>query len=166
MGKPKLSVAKSVNGAPSGDWKVIDTPVQDSVNLDTQEGTDLEAREEGGEIVDKISQAATYTLTFELFKKDGVPFPFTDNGGVVSGEYAIRVESGIDGHKAPHLQIDRATVKTSTLYSVNDTLRKQFTFSALKPASGDTVKVLDQGATAEVENDITDTTETGGGTGE
>ena len=141
MGKPKVEIAKSVNGAPSGDWNEIDTPVEGSTSLETNEGTDLEAKEEGGEVVDRIAAASTYTLSFELFKKVNVPFPFVDNGGVVAGEYAVRVSSGVPGRTDPVFQIDRAVVKSSSLYSVNDTLRKRYTFTALKPASGATLKI-------------------------
>ena len=155
MGKPKISIAKSVNGTPANDWHEIDTPVEGSTTLETSEGTDLNAREEGGEVIDRIAQASTYSLSFELFKKEGVAFPLIDNGGVVAGEYAIRVESGIAGRQAPRFQIDRCSVKTSALYTVNDTLRKRFTFSALKPAIGDTVKILDATGTTETESDIT-----------
>lgn len=147
FGKPKLEYCPSVDGVPDGNWVEIDTPREDSTSLETNEGTDLEAREEGGEVVDRIGSASSYALSFELFKKKGEAFPMSDkeSRGVVSGEYAIRVSSDIDS-EAPGYQIDRAAVKTARLYSPGDTYRKQFTFSALKPASGDTVKDIENTA--------------------
>lgn len=141
FGKPKLQYCPSVDGVPDGNWVDIDTPKEDSTNLESSEGTDLEAKEEGGEVVDRIGQASSYSLSFELFKKKGEAFPMSENEsrGVVSGEYALRVLSDIDS-EAPGIQIDRASVKTARLYSPGDTYRKQYTFAALKPNAGDTVK--------------------------
>lgn len=147
FGKPKLEYCASSNGVPDGNWVVVDTPKEDTTSLETTEGTDLEAKEEGGEVVDRIGQASSYALSFELFKKKGEAFMLSDkeSRGVVAGEYAIRVTSDIDA-EAPGYQIDRAAVKTSRLYSPGDTYRKQFTFSALKPANGDTVKDIENTA--------------------
>lgn len=146
FGKPKIQYCPSVDGVPDGNWVTIDTPKEDSTSLETNEGDDLEAREEGGEIVDRIGQASSYSLSFELFKKKGEAFPLSDkeSNGVVSGEYSIRVTSDIDT-EAPGYQIDRASVKTARLYSPDETYRKQFTFSALKPGTdkGDTVKDIE-----------------------
>ena len=147
FGKPKLEYCPSTNGVPDGNWVEVDTPKEDSTSLETNEGTDLEAREEGGEVVDRIGQASSYALSFELFKKKGEAFPMAENEsrGVVSGEYAVRVTSDIDA-EAPGYQIDRAAVKTARLYSPGDTYRKQYTFAALKPNSGDTVKDIENTA--------------------
>jgi len=138
LGKPKIEVKPAGSGK---NWTELDTPVEGSTSLETSEGTDLEAREEGGEVVDRISSAASYTLTFELFKKEGVALPFADTSGVVDGEWAVKVSSALRSN-APSFQIDRAVLKTSVIYTVNDTLRKRYTFSALKPISGDTLKIM------------------------
>lgn len=144
FGKPKLEYCKLNADGSFGAWTTLPTPKEDSTSLETNEGTDLEAREEGGEVVDRIGQASSYALSFELFKKKGDAFPMSEDEsrGIVSGEYAIRVTSDIDS-EAPGYQIDRASVKTARLYSAGDTYRKQYTFSALKPTNGDTVKDIE-----------------------
>lgn len=143
LGKPKIQYCRSVNGVPDGNWVLVDTPRQDSTSLETSEGSDIEAREEGGEVVERLGTAATYTLTFELFKKKNVPMLFSDIdvSGVVPGEYAFWVMSDIDS-EAPSFRIDRAIVKTQKMYAPNDTYRTQFSVMALKPAEGDTIKDL------------------------
>ena len=145
LGKPDLEYTSSTNGMPSGSWTTIDTPKEDSTSMETSEGNDVEAKEEGGEVVGRISATSTYAVSFELFKKAGEAFPLADkeNRGVINGEYALRVTSGLmDG--APGYQIDRATIKTAKLYAPNDTYRKKYTFNALKPAYGDAVKDIER----------------------
>lgn len=144
FGRPRIEICPSVNGIPDGEWMEIDTPKEDTTNLETVEGSDVEANEEGGEMIDRLSDASSYTLTFELIKKKGESMPLSDkeSRGVVSGEYAIRLLSDIDS-EAPCFQFNRCAVKTARLYSVGDTYRRQYKFSALKPPTGDTVKEIE-----------------------
>lgn len=144
FGRPRLEYCTCENGVPTGDWIEIDTPKEDTTSLETVDGDDLEATEEGGDMLERLSEACSYTLTFELFKKKGEAFPLSDKDshGIVSGEYAIRLTSEIDS-EVPGFQIDRASVKTARLYSPSETYRKQFKFMALKPASGETIKEVE-----------------------
>lgn len=144
FGRPRIEICPSVNGAPDGDWVELDTPKEDTSSLDTAEGSDLEAVEDGGEVVDRISLPCSYSFTFELFKKKGEAMPLSDreSRGVVNGEYSIRVTSDVDSD-APGFRIDRCAVRTARRYSPADTYRKQYTFFALKPANGETIKEVD-----------------------
>lgn len=144
FGRPRLEYCESVNGVPTGEWIAIDTPKEDTTSIDTNEGADVEASEEGGELIDRLSDASSYTLTFELFKKKGEAMPLSnrESRGVVYGEYAIRVLSDIDS-EVPGIQFDRCSVKTARLYTPNDTYRRQYKFAALKPPTGDTIKEIE-----------------------
>ena len=144
FGRPRIEICPSINGVPNGEWMEIDTPKEDTTSLETVEGADVEANEEGGEMIDRLSYASSYTLTFELFKKKGETMPLSDreSRGVVSGEYALRLLSDIDS-EAPGIQFDCCTIKTARLYSAGDTYRKQYKFSALKPPTGDTIKEIE-----------------------
>lgn len=144
FGRPRIEICTSRNGVPVGDWVQLDTPKEDTTILETTEGTDLEAIEAGGEVVDRIGLPSSYRVQFELFKKEGDAMPLSDKEyrGVVNGEYAIRITSDVDSD-APGFRIDRCSVKTARLYSPSDTYRKMYTFFALKPASGETVKEVE-----------------------
>ena len=145
LGKPLLEYTTSTNGVPDDTgWTVLDTPKDGTTSINTTEGTDVEALEEGGEVVDRIAQSSKYGVAFELYKKMGMAFPLADNefSGVVSGEYALRVRSAVND-EAPGFQLDRCTVKTARQYASGDGYRKAYTFSGLKPNSGDTVKDIE-----------------------
>lgn len=146
LGKPKIEFATSAAGVPGESWTEIDTPREGTTTLNTTDGTALEAKEEGGLVIEHIDTADTYTLEFECFKKNGVALPFTDVDGVIDGEYAFRVTSAIDT-VAPSFQIDRARVSASVQYSVNDTLRVKYTVTPLKPATGASIKIIDNTTT-------------------
>lgn len=142
LGKPKIKFAESDGTGATGNWTVVDTPREGSTTLNTTEGDSIEAKEEGGEVVEHIDTADSYALEFEVFVKKGVALPFNDVDGVISGEYAFRVESAIDSN-APSFQIDRATVNASIQYAPNDSLRVKYTVTALKPTDGSkTVKYI------------------------
>ena len=144
FGRPRIEICPSVNGVPNGEWIDLDTPKEDTSSLETAEGSDLEAVEDGGEVVDRISLPSSYSFTFELFKKKGEAMPLSDreSRGVVNGEFAIRVTSDVDS-EAPGFKMDRCVVKTARRYSPSDTYRKQYTFYALKPANGETIKEVE-----------------------
>lgn len=141
FGKPKIYKCQSISGVPTGSWVLIDTPREGTTTLNVTKGEELQAKEEGGEIIGRLAQADTYSFEFECFVKKGVALPFTDVDGIITGEWAIKLESAIDS-AVPSIQIDRATVNASPQYAVNDSLRVKYTISALKPASGSTFKIL------------------------
>lgn len=142
LGKPAIYKAASNGAGASETFTLIDTPREGTTTLNTTDGTAVEAKEEGGEIVEHIDTADTYALEFECFVKKGVALPFTDTDGVVAGEFAIKVMSAID-ENAPSFQIDRATVAASIQYSAADSLRVKYTVTALKPTDGSkTIKYI------------------------
>lgn len=145
LGKPKIEFTASP-AAQNATWTEIDTPREGTTTLNTTDGTALEAKEEGGVVVEHIDTADSYSLEFECFKKNGVALPFTDVDGVINGEFAFRVTSAVDT-VAPSFQIDRARVSASVQYSVNDTLRVKYTVTPLKPETGSTIKILDNTST-------------------
>ena len=55
----------------TGTWGQILEPVEGSVVLTTNEGTDLEAKIEGGQVIDKLAGKNTYQLTPERGQHQG-----------------------------------------------------------------------------------------------
>lgn len=158
IGKCIIRKKVSNNGTPaSGDWVTIPTPKDGTTSLNPTEGTDIEAIIEGGEVYDSVSQATNYTLEWEEFDSKGQNPTFADDNGVVSGEFALQCLPARD-ESCPGFQIDRCSIKASTVFSTADGQRTKYTAKALKPALGNTVKKLNVGSASatsfslEVEN--------------
>ncbi len=152
-GKPTIQKATSTNGAMTGSWTAIDTPKEDSTQLQSSTGDNVEAKEEGGDLVDVMFKKNTYTLEFDIFVKKGGSLPFSDTDGIVAGEWAIKVIPEDD--QCVGIQIDRATVRAETNYTSQDGITVHYTVTPLKPASGTMVKLLTSGGTAFASNGIT-----------
>jgi hypothetical protein len=145
-GKCNIYRKNSVSGAPaSGDWSKLPTPRENTTQVTTAQGTDLEAKIEGGEIIDRLPGKNTYTLEWEEFVVKGENPSFSDNDGVVAGNYALKVVPDED-ETCPGIQIDSSSIKAEIVYSTPDALRIKYSAPALKPATGNSVKLLNAGS--------------------
>ena len=143
-GKCLIEHSTSTNGAPGTDWTAIDTPKEDTTKLTPSAGTEVNATEEGGEIVDSRTGKNTYLFEFDLFVKKGKERPFEDNDGIIAGEHAFRLTP--EDEDCEGLQIDRSTVRVEESYSTADGKMLHYVVRCLKPATGKTVKPYTQGA--------------------
>lgn len=137
-GKCSITKTTSTNGAPTTNWAAIDTPKEDTTKLTTTAGNETTATEEGGAIVDARFARASYQLEFDLFVKKGGTRPFTDNDGVIDGEWAFRVTP--EDNTCEGIQIDRSIVRVEESYSTADGKLLHYVVRCLRPASGNTVK--------------------------
>ena len=80
-GKALLETTTSKDGAPEGTptWKAIDTPKDGTTKLTATAGQEIEALEEGGEVVDSRRSKNKYQLEFDLFVKKGKERAWEDN---------------------------------------------------------------------------------------
>lgn len=135
-GKPKIEICKYENGVMPANpvWKAVPTPKEDSTQLTTTKGDVVEAKEEGGAVVDKKTKKSTYSLAFELYVKRGFVPPAEDEDGVVVDNYAIRLtpeDATLEG-----LLFDKAAVSAEEKYTSADGKTKVYTFDALVPDDG------------------------------
>ncbi len=138
-GKCGIQYCPSVDGVPSGDWTdLADTPKEDTTKLTASQGTEKTATEEGGAVVDYLPAANTYDLEFDHFVKKGKTAPFSDEDGVVDGEWAFRVIP--QDRECYGIQIDRGVLRVDVSYASADGILLHHAIKALKPASGNTVK--------------------------
>ena len=139
-GKNRIDYTTST-GAPAqgADWTQITKVREGTTVLTPNEGTDLEARIEGGEVIDSLPGKTTYQLDFEVFVEKGETMPFSDADGVVSGNYALRVIP-VEDETCPAIQIDYCSIKAMHTYNTTDGWRIQYRVKGLKPTSGNTVK--------------------------
>ncbi len=138
-GKPVIEIAPITDGT-IGTYVELDTPVENTSKLTTTKGTKLEAKQEGGEVVDAKYQANSYSFECELFAKNGSSKPISDTNGVVASAYAIRLtpeDSSLTGW-----------IMYKTNVSVEDTWDAQnggkwkYTFEGL--LDDDQTKILDE----------------------
>lgn len=137
-GKYTLEHAKSEAGQPTGEWTEIATPREGSGKLTPTAGTDVDAKEEGGGVVDSRRGKTTYTFDWYNFVKKGEARPFTDDDGVIAGEHALRVTPEDDACEG--IQIDRCTISVEEEFTAADGKLLHYTAKCLKPATGKTVK--------------------------
>lgn len=136
----KCKIEKTTSPAAQGaTWTELDTPKEGTTKLTATAGTEKNATAEGGEVVDVKYNRDTYTFEFDLFVKKGSTAPFTDDDGIVSGEFAFRV-SPVDDPTCPGIQIDRASVRVDESYSSEDGILLHHSCKCLRPTSGNTIK--------------------------
>ena len=70
-GKPNIETTTSTNGAPaaSATWTAIDVPKDTTTKLTPTAGTEVEAVEEGGDVVDSRTGKNKYQFEFDHFVK-------------------------------------------------------------------------------------------------
>ena len=149
-GKPsKFETTPSVDLAPAPEavWKSIETPKDGTLQINVTEGSEVNALEEGGGVIDTRYNANTYELTFTEFVKKGKKPIFEDADGVVAGEHAFRFlpeDPTCEGR-----QIDCATVRVVETFTTADGILRQYKAKGKKPKTGNTVKPYKVEAAAE-----------------
>lgn len=145
-GTPLIQTTESENGAPKdlGVWKDIDTPKDGTTKLTASAGTEVEAVEEGGQVVDYRVGKNKYSLEFDLFVKVGVQRPWEDTDGIIAGEHAIRITP--EDESCEGIQIDRCSLRVEENYSTADGIILHYVAKVLKPKTGKMVKSYTKGA--------------------
>lgn len=133
-GKPKIEFGTSVAGAAATAWTAFDTPVEDSSEMNTTEGDVIEAKEEGGEIVDSKKKASKYDFSFQLFVKKGDDRPIDDTNGVIAGDYSVRLTPEDD--ETEGFVMDCCSVSVIETWKSSEGKRLRYTFTGKKPATG------------------------------
>lgn len=138
-GKPTIKIGKLGDGgkAPSS-WIDIPTPVENSTKLTPTKGTKREAKIEGGENEAVKYTANTYTFEFELRAGKGRAKPVDDVDGIISGEYAVRLQP--EDPTVEGIVIDRSTMSMEETFDTENGKKWKYTFDVLKPATGNQVK--------------------------
>lgn len=139
-GKPRIETTAVTDGAPaaSATWTAIDTPKDGTTQLTTTAGDEVEAIEEGGEVIDSRRGKNKYELAFDLFVKKGVDLPWEDTDGVIAGEHALRITP--EDQTCKGIQIDRCTLRVEDSYTTADGILKHYVAKVLKPKTGKLVK--------------------------
>lgn len=137
-GKPLIEYGTSAAGAQATTFSAFDTPKEDTTQLTTTKGDKVEAKEEGGRVVDTRIKASTFQLVFDLFVKKGFIRPISDVDGVVAGDYSVRLTPEDD--ETEGFVMDSCTVSVEETFNTADGKIIRYTFDGKKPATGAILK--------------------------
>ncbi len=139
-GIPTIEVAQLVNGdlPTTPQWKALPTPKMDSTQLTASKGDEKTAQIEGGEIIDMRVGKTSYELVYELYLTTGMTLPFTDNDGVVDGNWAARITP--EDATCEGVLLDNTVIYVEKTYSSADGIILKVTHKVLKPKTGNMVK--------------------------
>lgn len=131
-GKPTIFVQKIGEET----WKKIDTPKEDTTQVNPTKGDTQEATEEGGGVVDKKTKKSTYELSYQLFVKKGVAQPFKTIDGIIEGNYRVAVQP--EDPEIAGVYMGKTTISAEEAFTSADGALITYTHSALIP-EGDKV---------------------------
>lgn len=132
----KCSIFVQEVGSAKNEWDKLDTPKEDSTQVNPTKGDTLTATEEGGGTVDRKTKKSTYELAYQLYIKKGVAQPFQTIDGVVEGNYRVAVQP--EDPELPGVYMGNTSVGAEEAYTTADGALVTYTHSALIP-DGDPV---------------------------
>ena len=139
-GKPKIEVSAFVGGVlpATPSWTEFPVVKENSALLTTTKGTKLEAKGEGGEIVDIRYGKNAYQFVCEVFVKKDDDKPITDVDGVVLANYAVRLTPEDDTVEG--FLLDKTSVSLEESWSSADGKLWKYTFEGMQPETGNILK--------------------------
>ena len=132
----KCSIFVQLVGSTKNEWDKLDTPKEDTTQVNPTKGDTKTQTEEGGGTIDRKTKKSTYELVYQMFIKKNVPQPFPTIDGVVEGNYRIAVQP--EDAELPGVYMGNTTVGAEEAYTTSDGALITYTHSALIP-DGDVV---------------------------
>lgn len=133
-GKPTIEIGKSIDGAQSTTFNVVENPIEDSLSLDTTQGDEVEVKVEGGDTLDSKRKSNTYEVKFTVPVVKGYEEIIPHEDGVVKDKYSFRLTP--EDETLPGFVMDHCSVSVSETYTTADGERREITMKALKPKTG------------------------------
>jgi hypothetical protein len=130
---------KDLDAGEAAKWTLLPTPKEQTVALNPTQGEKLEAKEEGGGIVDSKRAKSTYEVVYALFQKKGEKHPLADKtvDGMVIGNYALAIQPAEDT-AVQGIYCGKTTIAAEDSLSSQEGGATQYTHSCVIP-EGDTV---------------------------
>jgi len=135
-GKPRIFVKDLDAETPA--WKELNTPVQNSTELQPTKGDKLEAPVEGGANEDVKYKASKYAVVYNIrkVKNRAVPIPHTN--GVASHHYAFCLMP--EDNTNLGFYVENSSVTVDDTFTADDGAIWAIQHDAIAAASGNTVK--------------------------
>lgn len=138
-GKPNIFIQKV--GATKNEWDKVDTPKEDTTTNTPTKGDTMEAKEEGGGIVDRKTKKSTYELAYQLYVKKGKAQPYIVIDGLVEDNYRIAVQP--EDADLPGVYMGNTSVSAEESFTSADGALITYTHSALIPEGDPVAKTTD-----------------------
>ena len=135
-GKPRIFV-KDLDTS-NAKWKELNTPVEDSTELQPTKGDKMEAPIEGGEVEDVKYKASKYALVYNIRKLKGRATPIPHTNGVASKNYAVILMP--EDATCLGFYIEKTTVTVDDNFKCADGAAWNIQHDAIAASSGNTVK--------------------------
>lgn len=122
-------------GAEATVFETMPDIVEKSATLVTNQGTVLEARKQGGRLVDRREGDPTFVFSFEIYHQTGQTLPIEAPGGRITENKSlvfIPENSAAWGFKLPYCQ-----VSVENRWDEDKGSTVLYTFTALEPTSGE-----------------------------
>ena len=133
-GKPKVEIGVSLAGAIALIFTPLPVIVDKTALLTTTKGAKVEAKGEGGEVIDTRVEKNAYSFACELFVKKGDAKPIEDVDGTIAGRYSVRLTPE-DPTIAGWL-MHNTSVSVEETWSSDQGQKLKYTFDGIKPAAG------------------------------
>lgn len=135
-GKPRIFVKDLDVETPA--WKELNTPVQDSTELQPTKGDKMEAPVEGGENEEVKYKDSTFAVVYNIRKYKGRQVPIPNKNGVASHHYAFMLQP--EDPTNIGFYIEKTTATVDDTFTPADGAIWAIQHDALAAASGNTVK--------------------------
>ena len=135
-GKPRIFVKDlDTENAP---WKELNTPVQDSTELQSTKGDRMDAPIEGGENEETKYKDSSFAVVYNIRKYKGRAVPIPNKNGVAKKHYAFMLQP--EDPTNIGFYIEKTTVSVDDTFTANDGAIWAIQHDALTATSGNTVK--------------------------
>lgn len=135
-GKPRIFVKDLDAETPA--WKELNTPVQNSTELQPTKGDKLEAPVEGGENEDVKYKDGKFAVVYNIRKKKGRAVPIANKNGVASHHYAFCLMP--EDNTNLGFYVENSSVTVDDTFTADDGAIWAIQHDAIAAASGNTVK--------------------------
>lgn len=135
-GKPRIFIKEI--GSSSNKWSELNTPIQDTTELQTTKGDKLEAPVEGGQNEDVKHKASTYSVVYNIRKVKDRKVPIPHTNGVCSKHYAFMLMP--EDPTNVGFYIEESSVSVDDAYSPADGAAWNIQHDAIASKAWNTVK--------------------------
>lgn len=134
-GNPTIECTKlTATGETTGSAIVFPAIKQGTAQLTTTEGSKIEAKDLGGNVVDQRVEVNTYEFVCQVYVQNSTPDPIPHENGVVADNYEFKLTP--ESASCRGFMFKKAKVSVVNLWTADDGELLEYHFKALKDNQG------------------------------